>query len=55
MRFSFLARAFYKAQREKGKPHQIAIRALAFKWIRILWRCWQDCTPYNEATRLMPP
>ncbi len=26
-----------------------AIRALAFKWQRILWRCWQDRTPYNEV------
>jgi hypothetical protein len=25
---------------------------LAFKWIRILYRCWQDCTPYDESTYL---
>jgi len=23
--------------------------ALAFKWIRILWRCWQTRTPYDES------
>ena len=23
--------------------------ALAFKWIRILFRCWQDRVPYNES------
>jgi hypothetical protein len=28
------------------------VRALAFKWIRILCRCWQDQAPYNEATYL---
>ncbi len=53
VRFSFWARAFYKAQREKGKTHQMAIRALAFKWIRILWRCWQDRKPYDEARYLL--
>lgn len=29
-----------------------AVRALAFKWIRILCRCWQTHTPYNEAVYL---
>ena len=24
------------------------MRALAYKWHRILWRCWQDRTPYND-------
>jgi hypothetical protein len=28
------------------------VRALAFKWIRILYRCWQTRTPYDEATYL---
>lgn len=53
LRFSFWARAFYQAQREKGKTHQMAIRALAFKWIRILHRCWMDRVPYDEAKYLM--
>jgi hypothetical protein len=25
------------------------LRALAFKWVRVRWRCWQDRTPYQEA------
>jgi hypothetical protein len=29
------------------------VRALAFKWIRILFRCWQEKTPYDEAVYLM--
>lgn len=53
IRFSFWARTFYQWQREKGKTHQMAIRALAFKWIRILWRCWQERRPYDEATYLL--
>jgi hypothetical protein len=31
---------------------QAAARALAFKWIRILYRCWQTRTPYDELTYL---
>lgn len=35
---------------ERGKTHNIAVRALAFKWLRILHRCWMDRKPYDEAT-----
>jgi transposase len=42
------AAAYYLAQRSKGKPHHTAVRALAFKWQRIIWRCWQSRTPYEE-------
>ena len=43
------AYAFYQdARQRKGKDHQAALRALAFKWVRIIYRCWQDRTPYNE-------
>jgi transposase len=33
---SFWAAAFYRKQRSAGKSHQAALRALAYKWIRIL-------------------
>lgn len=52
IRYSYWAREFYDAQRAKGKPHNVTIRALAFKWIRILFRCWKDRQPYDEATYL---
>ena len=42
------AAAFYLQQRKKGNPHHTAVRALAFKWQRIIWRCWQDRQPYDE-------
>lgn len=45
------SQAFYKQQRLAGKSHQKAIRALAYKWGRILWRCWHDRVPYNELPR----
>ena len=35
-------------QKQAGKGHHAIIRALAFKWIRILWRCWQRQEPYDE-------
>jgi transposase len=42
------ARAFYQRQREKGKSHHAAVRALAFKWLRVVFRCWKDGQPYDE-------
>jgi transposase len=33
----------------KGKTYHTAVRALAFKWIRILFRCWQSRTPYDDT------
>lgn len=52
VRFSFWANAYYEQQKEKGKPHQTIIRALAFKWIRIMYRCWKDNTLYDESKYL---
>jgi transposase len=49
---SFWARTYYQQQRDKGASHQAAVRALAFKWIRILFRCWQNRTPYDESVYL---
>ncbi|MGF6638356.1 IS110 family transposase [Paraburkholderia sp. MM6662-R1] len=46
------AGAYYRQQRAKGSSHHIAVRALAFKWIRVLYRCWQTRTPYNETVYL---
>jgi hypothetical protein len=25
------------------------LRKLAFKWLRIIYRCWQTRTPYDES------
>src|SRR5499427_3679775 len=43
------AQVYYQQQRTKGKAHQAAVRALAFTGMRILSRCWQDRTPYDES------
>jgi transposase len=49
---SFWAGAYYRQQRAKGCSHQAATRSLAFKWIRILFRCWQTGTSYDESKYL---
>jgi hypothetical protein len=46
------AKAFDESYRARGGRHQTALRALAFKWIRILYRCWVDRVPYDEARYL---
>jgi transposase len=50
--YSSWAAAYYAQQQKGGKRHQAIIRALAFKWIRILWKCWRDNVPYDEARYL---
>jgi transposase len=46
------ARGFYDLQRARGKSHHAAVRSLAYKWLRIMFRCWKDNTPYDEARYL---
>jgi transposase len=52
IRHSLWARAFYQKQQAAKKSHWVIIRALAYKWIRILFRCWQERTPYDELRYL---
>ena len=49
IKYSTWARAYYDQQRSKGCSHNATIRSLAFKWIRILFSCWKQKTPYDEA------
>jgi transposase len=44
VKHSLWAKAYYEQQRSKGKSHEAAVRALAFKWSRIIYRCWQTRT-----------
>lgn len=52
VRYSFWAKAYYEQEKQKGKSHQTIIRCLAFKWIRIIFRCWKNHTKYDESTYL---
>lgn len=49
---SFWAAAYYRQQRSKGKSRQTALRALAYKWIRILHHCWMTRQTYDESVYL---
>ena len=42
------AKEFYQRQKAGGKTHHAAVRSLAFKWIRILFRCWQSRQTYDD-------
>ena len=46
------AKAFYQIKKEQGKPRQTILRALALKWTRILFRCWQNSERYDEQKYL---
>ena len=46
------AGAYYRQQRARGRGHHAAVRSLAFKWIRVIYRCWKERTPYDEETYL---
>jgi hypothetical protein len=43
------ARAYYEQMRSRNVAHHGAVRALAFKWVRIVYRYWRDRTPYDET------
>jgi len=45
--FAPWARCFYQTQRQRGKSHHAAVRSLAFKWTRIIFRCWKDRVAYD--------
>jgi transposase len=47
IRYCSWAQGSYQAQRERGKGHHAAVRAVAFKWIRILFACWKHRLPYD--------
>ena len=52
VKYSPWAGAYYRQQKARQKGHAAILRSLAFKWLRILWRCWQDRTPYDEPRYL---
>jgi len=52
IRWSSWARGHYDMQRDRGKGHHAAIRSLAYKWIRIIYRCWKDRVMYNEEIHI---
>ena len=49
---SVWARSYYQQQRSQGQDHHAAVRALACKWIRVVFRCWKDGVAYDESKYL---
>lgn len=39
----------YARARARGKDHPHAIRILARAWVLVIWRLWQERTPYDPA------
>jgi transposase len=46
------AKAYYEQQTRKRVAHHAILRALAFKWLRVLWRCWQNREAYDQELYL---
>ena len=42
------AAEFHGRKRAEGKDHHEALRAVALRWVKILWRLWRDQVCYNE-------
>jgi hypothetical protein len=39
----------YADARARGKRNPHATRIVARAWLRVIWACWQQATPYNPA------
>lgn len=37
----------YNQAKARGHDHPHAVRILARAWIRVIWRCWHNATPYD--------
>ena len=53
LKFCAWARLLFEHQRSKGKSIFAAIRSVAFKWLRILFRCWKNNVAYDENHYLL--
>ncbi len=49
---SVWARAYYDQQRARGHSHRQALRALAAKWLKIIFVMWERQVPYDEQYHL---
>lgn len=46
------ARRVYDAHRARNDSHGLALRKLAYKWLNIIFRMWQNHEPYDEQIYL---
>lgn len=52
LRTSVWAREFYDARIAKGKSHHSALRALANRWLELLWHCLTRGVTYDENVHI---
>jgi hypothetical protein len=43
------AQAYYQRKRQQGHGHAAALRCLGKRWLKVLWRLWQDRQPYAAS------
>jgi len=43
------AQAYYQTKKDQGMSHAAALRCLGQRWLKILWKMWQDHACYDEA------
>jgi transposase len=43
------ASSYYRDKRRQGTEHYTALRGLAQRWVKILYRLWYDRIPYDET------
>lgn len=48
--FSDWGRAYYARESGRGRARWAILRSLSFKLLKILFRCWQSRSPYDEQT-----
>ena len=48
------ARNYYDLQRNKGKTHSVAVRALSNIWVKRIFSMWKNKQTYNEEIFLKP-
>jgi len=46
------AQAYYQTKRAQGHSHASALRCLGKRWLKVLWRLWQNHCRYDEAVHL---
>jgi len=46
------AQAYYTGKRAEGQSHANALRCLGKRWLKVLWRLWQDRKIYDENLHL---
>lgn len=52
LRHSAWAVAYYRQQRDRGHRHYQALRALAAKWLKIIFVIWDRHVPYDEQRHM---